>query len=549
MKQTRHYAAAFAMMTALLLINVSASAYEKYTEGCQNCHGDFTGATSPKGSTFPDGDKHKMHNGAQSMSADCNLCHTSIGDDPLIGSSKGTSANPGIGCNGCHDAVGLRAKHELESPASCAGCHGGDPAPNGEDVLPTYYGVQVDSAVDNPCNPTAEGNKNENWTIGDFVGLDNDGDGLYDMADPDCAVVERFSELLALSDVNGNSSPDVGIVTYVPGGSYHIKIRDGASGAAISDIDFGDDPAVAADTYSRSGAAPALVLLGTRPAGTVRAQIKDAATGATIKNLFYGSAYAGVDVVVVPDANQSGDPELAVLGENDQQRVRLETQDITDGSALSTLFLGTSTSAFSLTMHGDLDNSGTDDLSVNGVVRSTSRVRTRTIDPVSGSIFADFFFGNAYAPVAFSNHPDVNGMNEDELNFLGYRSDLGRIRFQNKDATDGAAIGARFWETTALPIDLEAVDDTNGDGLADLLVLIELEDGSGRVRVQKNGTGALLKNIAFGALTNPIALSVSEDINGNGAPEVMVLGDNNGVPRVQIRDSISGLNIRNIDFP
>jgi hypothetical protein len=213
---------------------------------------------------------------------------------------------------------------------------------------------------------------------------------------------------------------------------------------------------------------------------------------------------------------------------------------------LRTSYLGTSTSAFSLTVHEDLDNNDVDDLSVNGLIRSTNRVRTRTIDPVSGSIFANFSFGSAYAPVAFASHPDVNG---GELNFLGYRSDLTRIRFQNKDATDGAAIGARFRTTTSLPVDLESIDDTNGDGFADLLVLIETEDGSGKVLVQKNGTGALLKSLAFGALTNPTALSVSADINGNGSAEVVVLGEQGGVLRVQIRDSMTGLNIRNIDFP
>jgi hypothetical protein len=200
-------------------------------------------------------------------------------------------------------------------------------------------------------------------------------------------------------------------------------------------------------------------------------------------------------------------------------------------------------------VHEDLDNNGVGDLSVNGLIRSTNRVRTRTIDPVSGSIFANFSFGSAYAPVAFASHPDVNGLNGGELNFLGYRSDLTRTRFQNKDATDGAAIGARFRTTTSLPVDLESIDDTNGDGLADLLVLIETEDGSGKVLVQKNGTGALLKSLAFGALTNPTALSVSADINGNGSAEVVVLGEQGGVLRVQIRDSMTGLNIRNINFP
>ena len=40
--------------------------------------------------------------------------------------------------------------------------------------------------MDNPCNDALVSNTNENWTIGDFVGLDNDGDNLYDLADFDC---------------------------------------------------------------------------------------------------------------------------------------------------------------------------------------------------------------------------------------------------------------------------------------------------------------------------------------------------------------------------
>ena len=41
-----------------------------------------------------------------------------------------------------------------------------------------------------PCNPGQTVNANENWTIGDFVGLDNDGDVLWDaISDPDCMPV------------------------------------------------------------------------------------------------------------------------------------------------------------------------------------------------------------------------------------------------------------------------------------------------------------------------------------------------------------------------
>jgi PKD repeat protein len=57
-----------------------------------------------------------------------------------------------------------------------------------------------------PCNPDAISGRNENWTIGDFVGLDNDGDDLYDGADPDCAANEP-----PVADPNGPYSGTVGV--------------------------------------------------------------------------------------------------------------------------------------------------------------------------------------------------------------------------------------------------------------------------------------------------------------------------------------------------
>jgi hypothetical protein len=68
------------------------------------------------------------------------------------------------------------------------GCHDdADPAnytPVGEDVIPFFYGT-VDTLADDPCNDPAL-DYLENWTIGDILGLDNDGDNAYDMVDPDC---------------------------------------------------------------------------------------------------------------------------------------------------------------------------------------------------------------------------------------------------------------------------------------------------------------------------------------------------------------------------
>jgi hypothetical protein len=119
------------------------------------------------------------------MDNECALCHSnSDGRNPFIGQSDGTANNPGLGCTGCHEPFGLRLHHVNNGQEFCASCHN-DPAPPSEDTLPPYYGT-VDTNANNPCNPVMQAEINENWSVGDFLGLDNDGDNLYDMDDPDC---------------------------------------------------------------------------------------------------------------------------------------------------------------------------------------------------------------------------------------------------------------------------------------------------------------------------------------------------------------------------
>ena len=49
-------------------------------------------------------------------------------------------------------------------------------------ISPPYYGTAY-TLANNPRNTAQVANTNENWSVGDFVGLDNDGNGLPDLAD------------------------------------------------------------------------------------------------------------------------------------------------------------------------------------------------------------------------------------------------------------------------------------------------------------------------------------------------------------------------------
>ncbi len=172
----------------------TAQAYETYSAGCNDCHGSFAGATSPKGTVFPGNSKHTMHRSSSYMATACNCCHSAGGYTPVyLGSSAGTANNPGLGCTGCHGenygptvgykGAGLRQHHALNGVTECAGCHTNDPLPLPETVKPQYYGTP-DTHADDPCN--APPSYLENWSVGDTLGQDNDGDNFYDQADPDC---------------------------------------------------------------------------------------------------------------------------------------------------------------------------------------------------------------------------------------------------------------------------------------------------------------------------------------------------------------------------
>jgi hypothetical protein len=165
----------------------TSQAYSTYSGGsdggCVDCHGDFRGPTTTKGTVFPSGQNHEMHRASTSMATACNLCHMGSNRTPVYTwQSNGTTSNTGLGCSGCHVGEGLRKHHAISGVSVCYDCHDPAEVSDPENVKPPYYGT-ADTKVKNPGNPVQVANTNENWSIGDFLGLDNDGNGLYDLAD------------------------------------------------------------------------------------------------------------------------------------------------------------------------------------------------------------------------------------------------------------------------------------------------------------------------------------------------------------------------------
>ena len=126
---------------------------------------------------------------AWAQRASCAIPAAPVITPVYTGSSDGIGTVAGLGCSGCHVGPGLRKHHATKGVTGCysggAGCHGNgttETSPAENVISPPYYGTAY-TLVENPRNTAQVANTNENWSVGDFVGLDNDGNGLADLAD------------------------------------------------------------------------------------------------------------------------------------------------------------------------------------------------------------------------------------------------------------------------------------------------------------------------------------------------------------------------------
>jgi hypothetical protein len=242
-----------------------AQAYPSYDDdpgptigtGCVNCHGGFTG-----------GPGNALHNNHVNtlMITSCNLCHPAgAGTRPVLTTDSGYDSvvtNGGLGCAGCHgnnygetnlggepkaSGYGLRQHHANNGVVLCAGCHGTTTILP-ESTPPPYYTMMV-SRLTNPCDSTQE---DMPFDL-DSVGLDNDGDGLVDAADPDCAAVTTTTTTTSTtttlpiatcagSPAGGCLTPDKGqlFVNEKSAGNENLKVKMSNLTSATTQGSFGD---------------------------------------------------------------------------------------------------------------------------------------------------------------------------------------------------------------------------------------------------------------------------------------------------------------------
>ena len=217
---------------------------QNHRDNCAGCHGSFhlgnPYVSSHDGVAWLlQGTPVDLHFGHQSMvmpiaqigvpgGANCKVCHTGADVDPVfLGSSDGGPGFPPLGCIGCHGraetaaggvvrGAGERQAHYRKGVTVCAdaGCHTG--AGTSNDAIPATFAVVAESVkppyyftpdAAHPDKPTDPCNRNGSESrLAPPLGLDNDGDLVYDVADCGSAGVDPTTLQFTLEGLRPNPS-------------------------------------------------------------------------------------------------------------------------------------------------------------------------------------------------------------------------------------------------------------------------------------------------------------------------------------------------------
>lgn len=222
----------FIAFCTLFLTRQALAYYD--TAVCSSCHGAFNGGTyNSLTSDDPANWGMSLMNGhITKFGLSCSDCHSSSGFTPVMLNSSSS----GVTCASCHGrqedvrggigaGAGLRQRHFRAGITTCASCHSDNnpafftPAP--ESTPPQTF---IAKGID-PCADAAFGN----------AGLDNDGDGLRDGADPDCQATQDLPPVPVISadssglvgatlSFDGSGSTDDGSII-----AYNWSFGDGLS--------------------------------------------------------------------------------------------------------------------------------------------------------------------------------------------------------------------------------------------------------------------------------------------------------------------------------
>ena len=308
----------------------------------------------------------------------------------------------------------------------------------------------------------------------------------------------RFVPIKAnvLPDLNGNGAPEIAVLGVRSSDqAVQVEVRDSLSGVKLSAVPF-DSTFTALDLgvvrdISGKGTAGLAVLQQSET--ELRVQLKNALSGVEIGNINFSAGYKGIDLLVLGDLNGNRAKEIAVLADNKTATAAdtVEIRDSKTGGLIRTISYGTGKDLQQLINLPDLNNSGGAELAV--LRSNTGRVLVKDAKTGLAVNTLDYAVSQPFrlATVADSN-------SQTNLAMLGVRAATGQPRADVHDPLSDTLINKVVFDNSGTTVGFIAIPDINGNGVAELVRLRE-QPGPQKLfaEVRDGRTGVLIQGMYF----------------------------------------------------
>ena len=172
-----------------------------------------------------------------------------------------------------------------------------------------------------------------------------------------------------LPDLNGNGAPEIAVLGVRSSDqAVQVEVRDSLSGVKLSAVSFDSafnalDLGVVRDISGKGTAGLAVLQQSDTE---LRVQLKNALSGVQIGNISFSAGYKGIDLIVLGDLNGNRTKEIAVLADNKTATAAdtVEIRDSKTGALIRTISYGTGKDLQQLINLPDLNNTGGAELAV-----------------------------------------------------------------------------------------------------------------------------------------------------------------------------------------
>lgn len=241
----------------------------------------------------------------------------------------------------------------------------------------------------------------------------------------------------SIPDMNDGAFPEVVALLEgtPPDNRLFAQINDPLTGNRVNNVFFNSEftsrHLLALPDINASGF-PELALLGRNAAGSYRTIIVDAGDKQVVSHKWHSNQFAVKQQALVPDMNGNSIEEIALLREGNSVSVMI--YDAMSGERVSVVNFNAGFTPLKLVVIPDFSGNGEPELAVLGLNEQTGESKAEVRDADTGEFLNNVWWSQDYPALDMVTIPDVNNNGSDELVAVGKRESDGKIQVFVKDA-------------------------------------------------------------------------------------------------------------------